>query len=298
MRSSTTPATGCRGHTRRRPGSGTTSSCRSSSRPSAELTYRLLPGMIERGYGRIINVASLAGLVPAPAGHTLYGASKAFLIKFSEALSNEVRRHNVHVTALCPGFTWSEFHDVTGHARADEQDAALDVAGCGDRRTAGLRRRDGGAGHLHQRTRESRRSPRLCGICHSDWCTPSAAASAEAIEKPDVSRVFVAPGLLSQAVIGAGAPDGGPGHGSRFCTSGNHEGVKCAVHAAAGVLVGVCAAYNIAASCFRRDRHLRINAACLYAGRRLGVEADASPPRCHHRDPAVEPPDRDEAPRA
>ena len=66
----------------------------------AELTYRLLPGMIERGYGRIINVASLAGLVPAPAGHALYGASKAFLIKFSEALSNEVRasrraRHGV-----------------------------------------------------------------------------------------------------------------------------------------------------------------------------------------------------------
>lgn len=80
----------------------------------AELTYRLLPGMIERGYGRILNVASLAGLVPAPAGHTLYGASKAFLIKFSEALSNEVRRQNVHVTALCPGFTVSEFHDVTG----------------------------------------------------------------------------------------------------------------------------------------------------------------------------------------
>ena len=80
----------------------------------AELTYRLLPGMIERGYGRIINVASLAGLVPAPAGHTLYGAAKAFLIKFSEALSNEVRGHNVHVTALCPGFTLSEFHDVTG----------------------------------------------------------------------------------------------------------------------------------------------------------------------------------------
>jgi len=70
--------------------------------------------MIERGYGRIINVASLAGLVPAPAGHTLYGAAKAFLIKFSEALANEVRRHNVHVTALCPGFTLSEFHDVTG----------------------------------------------------------------------------------------------------------------------------------------------------------------------------------------
>ena len=80
----------------------------------AELTHRLLPGMIERGYGRIINVASLAGLVPAPAGHTLYAAAKALVIKFSEALSNEVRRYHVHVTAVCPGFTLSEFHDVTG----------------------------------------------------------------------------------------------------------------------------------------------------------------------------------------
>jgi uncharacterized protein len=80
----------------------------------AELTHRLLPGMIERRYGRIINVASLAGLVPAPAGHTLYAAAKAFLIKFSESLGHEVRRHGVFVTAVCPGFTYSEFHDVTG----------------------------------------------------------------------------------------------------------------------------------------------------------------------------------------
>jgi len=80
----------------------------------AELTHRLLPGMMERGYGRIINVASLAALVPAPAGHTLYAASKAFVVKFSEALSGEVRGAGIHVTALCPGFTLSEFHDVTG----------------------------------------------------------------------------------------------------------------------------------------------------------------------------------------
>jgi short-subunit dehydrogenase len=80
----------------------------------AELTHLLLPGMIERGYGRIINVASLAALVPAPAGHTLYAASKAFVVKFSEALAGEVRSSGIHVTALCPGFTLSEFHDVTG----------------------------------------------------------------------------------------------------------------------------------------------------------------------------------------
>jgi len=79
-----------------------------------DLTYRLLPGMIERGWGRIINIASVAGMVPAPAGHTLYGASKAFLIRFSEALAAENMQTGVNVTAVCPGFTWSEFHDVLG----------------------------------------------------------------------------------------------------------------------------------------------------------------------------------------
>jgi short-subunit dehydrogenase len=80
----------------------------------AELTYRLLPGMLERGYGRIVNVASLVGLLPAAGGHTLYAASKAFVIRFSESLAHEVAGHGVHVTAVCPGFTYSEFHDVTG----------------------------------------------------------------------------------------------------------------------------------------------------------------------------------------
>ncbi len=83
-----------------------------------ELTYHLLPGMRERGRGFIINVASVAGLIPASAGHTLYGASKVFLIKFTEALILENRAAGVKVTALCPGFTYSEFHDVnnTRHA--------------------------------------------------------------------------------------------------------------------------------------------------------------------------------------
>ena len=70
--------------------------------------------MRERGFGRVINVASFAGLMPAPAGHTLYAASKAYLIKFSQALALENRAHGVNVCAVCPGFTYSEFHDVTG----------------------------------------------------------------------------------------------------------------------------------------------------------------------------------------
>lgn len=82
----------------------------------AELAHRLVPGMIERGYGRIVNVSSVAGLVPGTPGHTLYAAAKAFLVKFSQSLALETRRHGVHVTALCPGFTYTEFHDVN-HTR-------------------------------------------------------------------------------------------------------------------------------------------------------------------------------------
>jgi uncharacterized protein len=78
------------------------------------LCHRFVPGMRERGFGRVINVASFAGLMPAPAGHTLYAASKSYLIRFSEALALENRHHGVNVCALCPGFTYSEFHDVTG----------------------------------------------------------------------------------------------------------------------------------------------------------------------------------------
>lgn len=77
-----------------------------------ELTWRLLPGMRERGKGYIVNVASVAALVPPSPGHTLYGASKSFLIKFSEVLALENADSGVKVTALCPGFTYTEFHDA------------------------------------------------------------------------------------------------------------------------------------------------------------------------------------------
>lgn len=81
-----------------------------------ELTHRLVGGMAARGYGRIINVASLAGYAAGSAGHTLYASVKAGMIKFSESVSAEAKAegHNVNCTALCPGFTWSEFHDVNG----------------------------------------------------------------------------------------------------------------------------------------------------------------------------------------
>ena len=81
----------------------------------AELCHLFGPGMAARQYGRIVNVASLAGHLPGAAGGTLYAASKSFVIKMSESLSLEYQGRNVHVTALCPGFTYSEFHDVAGN---------------------------------------------------------------------------------------------------------------------------------------------------------------------------------------
>ncbi len=80
----------------------------------AALTHGCLAGMRERGYGRIVNVASVAGLLPGSPGHTLYEAVKAWMVCFSESLAFENAGTGVNVCALCPGFTWSEFHDVTG----------------------------------------------------------------------------------------------------------------------------------------------------------------------------------------
>ena len=80
----------------------------------AEFAHKVLGGMSERGFGRIVNVASVAGLVPGSSGHTLYGEVKAAMISFSQSLHLENAANGVHVTAVCPGFTYSEFHDVNG----------------------------------------------------------------------------------------------------------------------------------------------------------------------------------------
>jgi hypothetical protein len=78
------------------------------------LAHGVLPGMIARGEGAIINVASLAGLAPGAAGHSLYPGVKALSIKFSEALDAEYRAQGIRVTALCPGFTKTEFATANG----------------------------------------------------------------------------------------------------------------------------------------------------------------------------------------
>jgi short-subunit dehydrogenase len=78
-----------------------------------ELTHAIAPGMVQRRWGRIINVSSLAALSP-PGESLLYSAIKTYVLVMSQSLDMEFKRHGVHVTALCPGFTHSEFHDVMG----------------------------------------------------------------------------------------------------------------------------------------------------------------------------------------
>lgn len=78
-----------------------------------ELIYRLLPGMLERGHGAIINVASVAAFQPV-AYMGVYAATKTFVLHLSEALWAETRDRGVTVTALCPGATRTEFFDIAG----------------------------------------------------------------------------------------------------------------------------------------------------------------------------------------
>ena len=68
-----------------------------------ELAHRLLPDMVARKKGYIINIASVAGMIPGSAGATLYGASKSFMVQFSRSLHLENERNGVHVTALAWG---------------------------------------------------------------------------------------------------------------------------------------------------------------------------------------------------
>ena len=86
-------------------------------RAVVDLTHRLLPAMLERGRGGVINVASTAAFQPGP-GMAVYYASKSFVLSFSEALWEETRPKGVTVTALCPGPTATEFGAISGMANS------------------------------------------------------------------------------------------------------------------------------------------------------------------------------------
>ncbi len=78
-----------------------------------ELCHRVIPDMRARGWGRIINLSSTAAFAPPGAG-LLYTGIKHYVLAVSQSLDMELKPYGIHVTALCPGFTRSEFHDAMG----------------------------------------------------------------------------------------------------------------------------------------------------------------------------------------
>jgi hypothetical protein len=85
----------------------------------ADLATRFLPGMVERGRGAVLNVASTAAFQPMP-GSANYAATKAYVLSLSEALHSELKGEGVTVTALCPGPVRTEFTKVAGIEGSEE----------------------------------------------------------------------------------------------------------------------------------------------------------------------------------
>jgi len=79
----------------------------------AHLCHLFIPPMRSRGFGRVINVASVAGRIPRADGCN-YSSSKAYLVALSESLAVTLKGSGVNVSALCPGFTHTDFHETAG----------------------------------------------------------------------------------------------------------------------------------------------------------------------------------------
>ena len=95
---------------------------------TTHLTKLVLKGMVDRGSGKILNMSSLAAFQPGPL-MSLYYASKAYILFFSEAIANELRGTGVTVTALCPGQTKTSFQEVVSEGNCSENKISFNM-GC------------------------------------------------------------------------------------------------------------------------------------------------------------------------
>jgi uncharacterized protein len=87
--------------------------------------YDVIPGMVEAGAGSIVNIASMAAFSPGVAGNSLYPGVKGLMVKFSQSLDSEYRAAGLKVTAVCPGFTKTEFAVQAGIHEIMERESRL-----------------------------------------------------------------------------------------------------------------------------------------------------------------------------
>jgi short-subunit dehydrogenase len=87
---------------------------------STRFTWVALQGMLEHNRGTIINVSSMAAFLPFPIAVN-YCSTKAYLNMFSESLQNQLKDTNITVQALCPGFTYTGFHDTVEYKDFDRK---------------------------------------------------------------------------------------------------------------------------------------------------------------------------------
>ena len=89
------------------------------------LAYDVLPGMVARGHGAVINIGSMAAFSPGVAGNSLYPGVKSLMVKFSQSLDAEYRAAGVKVTVVCPGFVRTEFAQKAGIAGIIEREPRM-----------------------------------------------------------------------------------------------------------------------------------------------------------------------------
>lgn len=87
---------------------------------TTHLTKLILKGMVERGSGKVLNMSSLAAFQPGPL-MSIYYASKAYILSFSEAIANELKGTGVTVTVLCPGQTKTSFQEVVSEGTSENK---------------------------------------------------------------------------------------------------------------------------------------------------------------------------------
>ena len=110
-----------------------------------DLCSRFVPGMVERGRGAVLNVASVGAFGPVP-GQASYGAAKAFVLSYTQAMREELRGTGVTAATLCPGPVKTGFGEAAGHSGRRSGEIAAEVHVGGRRRRGQGRGRRSGVG--------------------------------------------------------------------------------------------------------------------------------------------------------